>query len=128
MTQHGAGWIIFEESYMNGTKELVSILPARRSTRDVSEFMRQTYIDRRASIEHRLAFKKSPRSDPYQVMMGRHMNPLHIGHDPFLVGIYAHKIALNGNSLDFTFRILVSVDQNLVPTFEDRQQSITVAA
>ena len=128
MQQHGAGWIVYEESYHKGTRALVSIIPARRSAEYVADFMRQTFVDRWASVQDRLTFNKSPKSWPYQIMVGRHCNPMHIGDDPYLVGLYAHEIMLDGSNLTFSYRILTNVNEKLVPTFEERQQSLVVAA
>ncbi len=123
---HGAGWIIFEESYHQKSRKLVSIISARRSTNDVSVFMQQIYVDRASTIEGRLSYKKSSKSAPYQVTMGKHCNPMHIGHDPWLVGLYAEKISLRGNILEFSYRILVNSDNPLRPIFEERSQSLEV--
>lgn len=123
---YGAAWIVFEESYHQKTRRLLSVLPPRKSPGDVSEFMRQMYSDRAYAIAERLKYKKSPNSAPYQVMKGLYMSPLHIGHDPWLVGIYANRVLLKGDAIEFTYRILTNSDDPLNPRLEDRTQSLLV--
>ena len=125
---HGAGWIVFEESVNAGVRRLVSILPARRTEKDVAIFMRQLYADSKLAIEDRLHYKKHPHDGPYQVSRGPHHNPMHVGHNPWLMGIYADKIELSGNSLTFTYKILVNPDELPLqkPRFENRQQTLPV--
>ena len=91
--------------------------------------MQQIYLDRNCSIQVRLEFKKSSKSSPYEVQSDRHTNPLYIGHDPWLMGIYAHKILLNGGTLEFKYKILINPSGDpLHPIFEERSQSLQVGA
>jgi hypothetical protein len=124
---YGAGWIIFEQSYHQNTRKLVSILSARRTARDVSEFMEQIYVDRTGTVQERLSYKKSPKSAPYKVESDRLNNPLYIGHDPTLFGIRAHKILLKGETLEFRYKILSNPQGDpLRAIFEERSQSLQV--
>jgi hypothetical protein len=124
---YGAGWILYEESLHQNTRKLVSILPARRPPNDVSKFMQQIYIDRTCTLQERLDYKKSPKSAAYKVESDRLTNPLHIGHDPWLMDIYAHRIFLKAEGLEFTYRVLVnpSADPRCA-RFEDRTQVLEV--
>lgn len=56
------------------------------------QFMTQLYVDKFATIEERLAFKKSPNNYPLDTMQDRFYPIVHIGHNPFFVGI-AHLMS-----------------------------------
>ena len=52
---------------------------------------------------------------------------MHCGHEPYLVGIYAHKIALRDGQLKFTYKIATNRDKGPMNVkFEERQQSLEV--
>lgn len=123
---HGSGWIIFEESYHKRTRKLMSILPARRNGRFVADFMEQLYTDRHASLSERLRYKKNPKLPMFRAIVDLYNGPIHVGHDPFLVGLYAHKITLDGNVLGFQYKIATNRDDPFNPVFEDRFQSLQV--
>jgi hypothetical protein len=61
---YGAGWIILEESYREGTTKLLSILSPRRTAKNVSAFIEQLHIDRYCSIRERLEYKKTRKAAP----------------------------------------------------------------
>jgi hypothetical protein len=88
---HGAGWIVFEESYHERTRRLLSILPARRNRKEVISFVQQTYVDRFASVAEKLSYKKHPKSAPFNVFDDAYGGPIHVGHEPFYVAVYAQK-------------------------------------
>jgi hypothetical protein len=125
---HGAGWIVLEESRSEAVPKLLSILGARRSSHDVAAYMRQLYIDRTASIAERLYYKKQRKAAGPTVMRGPHHNPMHIGDDPFLVGIYAHRIWLSDSVLTLNYKILINPGSHLTerPVFADRQKSLCI--
>ena len=95
--------------------------------------MEQIYVDRFASLHERLSYKlrwrrwrKSPKAAPFEAMSDTHNPIIHVGYEPFYVGIYAHKITLKGNVLEFWYRIMANVENPLNPKFEDRCQSLVV--
>ena len=119
---YGTGWVIFEESYREGTKKLVSILSPRRTPKDVSAFVEQLYIDRYGSIRERLGYKKSRKAAAYTPMMDGFGGVMHCGHEPYLVGIHAHKIVLRDGQLEFTYRIATNRDKGPMNVkFEERR-------
>lgn len=122
---HGPGWIVFEESQRKGTRRLLSILPARRKPKDVISFVQQTYVDRFASIDEKLRYKKHPESSPFNVLSDPHGCTIHVGDEPVYVAIRAHQIVLEDNVLKFHYRIVVSLDDSSSPVFEQRCQSLT---
>lgn len=125
---HGAGWIIFEESYPDGTRRLLSILPARRNPKEVTRFLQQSYVDRFATIDEKLHFKKNPKFRPFSVLVDIHGGPMSIGHGPFYFAIYARKIVCEGNCLTFYYKIAANRDDPLNPVFEERAQSLPIGA
>jgi hypothetical protein len=89
--------------------------------------MQQIYVDRTCTVQERIDYKKSPKSAPYQVESDRLTNPLHIGHDPWLMDIYAHEILLKGETLEFTYKILANPSDNpLRAKFEERTQVLQI--
>lgn len=125
---HGAGWVIYEESMGANERWLVSVLPPRRSERYVAEYLQQSYVDRFCTIGDRLYFKKHLRAPAYEILRGRHPNPMHIGHNPSLVAIRAFRIQLLGSSLCFHYKILASPsDEPMTARLEVRNQHIRVA-
>lgn len=122
---HGAGWIVFEEFHREGTRRLLSILPARRNQKDVISFVQQIYVDRFASIDEKLSHKKHPESSPFNVLFDAGSRTIHVGDEPVYVAIYAHKIVLRENIVKFHYRIAVNRGDPFNPVFEQRYQSIT---
>lgn len=126
---HGAGWIIFEESLNQGSRRLLSVLSPRRTPRDVASFIEQLYVDSHCSIRERLQYKKTRKSAAYTPQLDDYGGVMHCGHDPFLVGIYAHKILLRESTLQFVYRIVVGrSESSLQASYEERQQSLAVDA
>jgi hypothetical protein len=124
---HGPAWVLFEESFHERTKTLVSILSPRRTVRDVADYVEQLHMDRTGSIEERLRYKKSRKSAAYQPLIEGSV--IHCGHEPFLTAIYATKTRLRDNTLHFTYRIIAERGADITDVrFEEREQSIDVHA
>jgi hypothetical protein len=123
---HGPGWVIFEESFHQRTKNLLSILPARKSVWEIERVVEQMYVDRHFSIKEKLAYKKSRKHIIYKPLTDPYSCIIHYGHEPFLVAIPARKILLRGNQLEIHYRIAVNRDDPMNPVFEARQQIIPV--
>lgn len=124
--KHGPGWVILEEHHPEGGKRLLSVLSPRKSTQFVVQFMQQLYVDRYATIGDCLAFKKSTRSYSLDPMLDRYYPMIHLGHNPFFVGIRALDIELVANRLVFTYKIATDTSDPYRPIYEPRSQSITV--
>lgn len=123
---HGPAWVVFEENHPSGTRRLLSILSPRRSQHLVVQFMQQLYVDRFASLEDRVAFKKSPFGYAVEPIQDRFCPIVHLGHNPFFVGIRAIDIRLAENALEFTYRIATDTSNPFQPIYEKRIQSIVV--
>ena len=123
---YGAGWIILENRYPEASKLVLSVISPRRSSAFVAQYIEQLYVDRHASIRERLEYKKSRKNYPYQTQTSIYSGIMHCGQSPVLHGIYAHKILLSGNQLDFTYKILVREDPPHTPVFESRRQVVPV--
>jgi hypothetical protein len=120
----GPAWIIFEESYREGTGVLLSILSPRRSVREIALLVEQFHIDRTASLRERLNYKKSRRAAAYEPTIDGHT--IHCGHEPYLVAIYAKQTRITDAGLEIHYRISANRSTNpLDITFEDR--SFTLA-
>lgn len=126
--KHGSGWVIFEQHSPSGRKKLLSILSPRRSRNHVVQFMQQLYVDKFASLEDRIAFKKSSSSYAIAPMKERFSPIVHLGHNPFFIGIRAIDLRLAGDILEFTYMIAVETAEPFRPKYEERSQSIIVKA
>jgi hypothetical protein len=122
---HGSGWILFQQKFGESHRVLLSILPARKARDDVAAYMEQLYVDRFSSIHQRLDYKKH-RKTINSVITDRGGGVMHCGHDPYFHCLYASKIVLKGNVLEYFYRILVNADDPLNPRFEQRSQAIEV--
>jgi hypothetical protein len=124
---HGQGWVIFEESYPECNRRLLSIMASRRAARDVKAFMEQLYIGRYASIQEQLAFKKSRKSASHDFLVDQGGQDIAYGHDPVFFGICARSIVPKGLVLEFEYRIIVKfISHPLEVTWETTKQSLTV--
>ncbi len=63
----GTGWVIIEESFHSTEKRLVSIISARKCQKYVRDFMEQTYVDKFASINEKLSYKKNRKQSPFKI-------------------------------------------------------------
>lgn len=88
--------------------------------------MRQLYVDKFATIEERLAFKKSSSSYPLYPIQDHFYPIIHLGHNPFYVGIRALDLRLEDSVLTFTYKIAVDTSDPFRPVYEPRSQSIAV--
>ena len=124
----GKGWLIIEESIHKDTKSLVSIISPKRSGSDIQNYMEQMYVDRFASIEEKIAYKKKPESWPYRANMQKHYSGIiDCGHDPIMMAYYCHKLNLKDGVLKYTFKTLKSQTNDHRPIFEVIEYSINVA-
>lgn len=124
---YGRGWILIEQHFHSGTRRLVSILPPRKRTADVAAYIGQAYVDRYASIQEKLSYKKNRALPAYEVSGNPFDTVMHCGHEPSFVCFYAHKISLRETTLEFEYRICVNREDPMKSVFETRQQSIEVA-
>ena len=124
--KHGPGWVIFEEHYPSGERRLLSVLSPRRNQKSVMQFMQQLYVDKFATIEDRLAFKKCSDSYPLDPMQDRFYPIIHLGHNPFFVGIRALDLRLKDNILEFSYKIATDTSDPFNPVYGPRSQSIVV--
>ncbi|MCX5883246.1 MAG: hypothetical protein NTU74_16050 [Deltaproteobacteria bacterium] len=114
------GWLIIEESVHNDTKTLISIISPRRTGSYVQKYMEQMYVDRFASIEEKIAYKKKPASWPYRANMpNNYSGIIDCGHDPIMMAYYCHKINLKNGVLKYTFRTSKGQSTDLRPIFEE---------
>jgi len=124
--KHGPGWVIFEERHPSGERRLLSLLSPRRNQQFVAQFMLQLYVDRFATIEDRLAFKKSPNSYPVDPVHDRFYPIVHLGYNPFFVAIRALDLRLADNVVEFTYKVATDTSDPFRPVYAPRTQSIAI--
>jgi hypothetical protein len=123
---HGTGWVLFEQPSDQPACTLLSILSPRRPARNVAAYLEQLYIDRFCSIRAQLNYKKSRRYAAWPARIDRYGLGMRCGHDPCFLGIYARKILLTGNLLEYEFNIVEVADEPRHLVFQTKRQSLTV--
>lgn len=122
---YGRGWVVIEQYFHSRERRLISILPPRRTKKDVARYVEQTYVDRHASVREKLSYKKGSELPAYQVPDNILDSVMHCGHEPFFVCIYSHKIVLKGHLIEFEYEVCVNNDP-MAPKYERRSESLEV--
>ncbi len=123
---HGTGWVLFEQSSKGPACTLLSILSPRRPARNVAAYLEQLYVDRFSSIRAQLIYKKSRKHAAWPIKMDRYGLGMRCGQDPCFFGIYARKIVLIGNVLEYEYKIVEVADDPRHIVFQTKRQSLTV--
>ena len=123
---HGSGWVLIEEYFHSGRRNLISILPPRMCQRDVASYVVQTYVDRYASVREKLSYKKRRKSSAYFVSSDHYGRVMHCGHEPSFVCIYAEAIHLKNGVVEFEYNIVIGINDDSRPILEPRRQTIVV--
>lgn len=122
----GTGWVIIEESFHSTEKRLVSIISARKCQKYVRDFMEQTYVDKFASINEKLSYKKNRKQSPFKIEKYEQTGTtISCGHDPMFRAYYCHQLKLIGNIRIFKCRIFKGDLKQRVST--DHEGEIEVA-
>jgi hypothetical protein len=124
---HGTGWVLFEKPSDQPACTLLSILSPRRPARNVAAYLEQLYIDRFCSIRAQLIYKKSRRYAAWPTRIDRYGLGMRCGDDPCFIGIYARKILLAGNILEYEYKIVEVADDPRHLVFQTKRQSLTVS-
>src|ERR1700722_7578519 len=125
---HGTGWLLFEQPINRPTPTLLSILSPRRPARNVAAYLEQLYVDRCCSIRAQLMYKKSRKYAAWPIKIDRYGLGMRCGHDPCFFGIYARKIFLAGNILEYEYTIVAAADDPRHIVFQVKRQSLNVNA
>jgi len=123
---HGSGWVLFEQPSSRPACTLLSILSPRRPARSVAAYLEQLYVDRFCSIRAQLTYKKSRKHAPWPARIDRYGLGMRCGQDPCFFGIYARKILLAGNILEYEYKIVEVADDPRHLVFQTRRQSLTI--
>jgi hypothetical protein len=123
---HGTGWVLFEQPTDLPACTLLSILSPRRAVRDVAAYLEQLYVDRFCSIRAQLIYKKSRRFAAWPTRIDRYGLGVRCGHDPCFFGIYARKILLTGNILEYEYKSVEVAAETRHLVYETKRQSLTV--
>ena len=123
---HGTGWVLFEQPSDRPACTLLSILSPRRSARNVAAYLEQLYVDRFCSIRSQLIYKKSRKYAAWPIKIDRYGLGMRCGHDPCFFGIYARKILLTGNILEYEYKVVEAAEDPRHVAFQIKRQSLTV--
>lgn len=124
----GKGWIIIEESVHNKVKSLVSIISPRRAGSHIKMYMEQMYVDKYASINEKIAYKKNPESWPYRANYSQkhYSGIIDCGHDPIMTAYNCHKLYLKNDVLTYIFKTLKGQDNDLLAISGEVVRSISI--
>lgn len=106
MKSLGKAWIVLEESFHSGKNQLVAVLSPRKTGAFVAEYIEQAYVDRFASFDEKIAFKKVKKKSPFRIeryTISR--TTIRHGHEPMFNAYYAHKLEREGENLLFHYRV-----------------------
>jgi hypothetical protein len=123
---HGAAWVVLEEYVSPHTRNLLSLLPSRKSAKDVRNHVEQLHVDRHCSIQTKISYKKSKKSVHVTNFFDPYSRIIHCGDDPIIIAIPAKEIYLQHGTLTFSYRIAVDRSDPFNPKFEDRIQTVVV--
>jgi hypothetical protein len=123
---HGTGWVLLEQPSSRPACTLLSILSPRRPARNVAAYLEQLYVDRFCSIRAQLSYKKSRKYAAWPIKIDRYGLGMRCGHDPCFLGIYARKILLTGNILEYEYKIVEVSDDPRHIVFQLKRQFLAV--
>lgn len=106
MKNLGKAWIVLEESFHSDEKRLVAVLSPRKTGAFVAEYIEQAYVDRFASFDEKITFKKDKKKSPFRIerysIRGTTMRH---GHEPMFNAYYTHKLERKGGVLLFHYLV-----------------------
>ncbi|MBV6408320.1 MAG: hypothetical protein EFKGCFLK_01906 [Rhodocyclaceae bacterium] len=80
--------------------------------------MEQMYIDKFASIEEKITYKKDRAKSAYRMEEYEQRGPtaLSCGHEPTFRAYFCHKLKLDGDKLIFAYRVFREVNGIIIPS------------
>ena len=112
----GKAWVVYSQDTSTGEKQLISLISPRRTVDFVCRYVEQMYVDRFASIDEKVEYKKRPSSWPYGAKVEHPSGIIHCGHSPIFNAIYCHSLEISESSLHAKFKAIRDCDENLRPT------------
>lgn len=121
-----AGWVIYEDyGGHDAPRRLLSVLPAHKSYAAVARVMEQMYAERFALMDEPVSTGRRPRRPRFMAQKDALYGAIYVGHLPVYIGTYAHRMRVNGATLEFWYRISTRGDP-CRPVFEDRHQLLSI--
>ncbi len=103
---YGKCWLVIEEYFHGGKKSLVSIIRPRKVRSYVRDYVEQMYVDKFASFNEKIAYKKNQKVSPFKVEeYGQNQGIISCGHEPTFRAYFCHKLKLKGRELTYTYRV-----------------------
>jgi hypothetical protein len=101
----GTAWVIVETSNHTGESSLLSIISFRRSKDYICTYMEQMYVDKYASIEEKIEYKKNRKKSPFAMERHAQRGSPVCGHEPTYIAYQCSNMKLEGNTLKFKYRV-----------------------
>ena len=109
----GTGWVIIEESFHSTEKRLVCDHQCSKVSEYVRDFMEQTYVDKFASINEKLSYKKNRKQSPFKIEKYEQTGTtISCGHDPMFRQILLRPVETHRKILIFRCRIFKVISSN----------------
>lgn len=119
----GSGWIVLEEN-IDGVSSLVSIISPRRAFEFVSRFVTQLTVDRHATFEEKILFKKNAKSWPYSVVIERnYQGNMWCDVNPLIRAHYCQLLERKEDKLFYTYKLIENT-RALDPVFKSVTKSV----
>ncbi len=125
----GKAWVIHSEDTLGERYlDLISIQSPRKSIQNIASYVEHVYVDRFASIEEKIAYKKKTSSWPYPAEILRPACVVCCGFGPVYFAHFCHHVSIEGELMIGKYRFVKSLNENHEPVeFTDGQVTIKIA-
>lgn len=114
-SQIGKAWIVYSKDITNNNTELVSILNPRKTAQNIADYVEHLYVDRFASIQEKISYKKKSSRWLYPAEIGFPSNVVSCGFGSIYLAYYCHNIELKKNELIGHYKFIKTVDSDHKP-------------
>jgi len=100
----GKACLVIEESLHSDETRLLSVLSPRKSNTDIAEYLEQSYVDRFASFEEAISYKKKPQTSAFRIEeynIGQTL--VACGQEPIYRAYLCHWLKVAGKNLAFRY-------------------------
>jgi len=127
-TEIGKAWIIHSEETNGKNIKLISIQSSRKTIKNIASYVEQLYVDKFASIEEKIAYKKKTSNWPYPAEISHPTCIVSCGFGPIYFAHFSHHISIDGNLLIAKYHFIKTIDNDYKPVeYTDNQVVINIA-
>jgi hypothetical protein len=127
MEDIGKCWLVIEKGIDENPDTLLSIISSRRSFEYVRDYMEQLYVDKFASTDEKIRYKKSRSNWPYPAYkQGKYTGNIICGHSPYFEALFCHRVTLEDQVLKYGFKRYMGEKSRTNPVFGDRNGEVKI--